>query len=107
MTISFNVPDQFIPTFVSASRWQIDRPDLSDSRIAIKYLKQCVGKLIDDYNYYLAVGVETDALKTLQAQFKTTNTSITSLHRQIMDAEQILQEKQATVTMTPTVVDDE
>lgn len=86
MNISFNITDELGDTFISASRWKIDRPDISDTRVVNKYLKNCIGELVDSYVKNQAIGVDEQVLLELRSQ-------ATTISNQLFTAERAYHEK--------------
>ena len=88
MNISFNIADDIGAEFVSAVRLQVNRPDLSDSRIINKFLKRVITDTVNDYRRHLALATEESELATLTAQ------QISNM--QILDAAKISLEQKKT-----------
>jgi hypothetical protein len=68
MNINFNIGDELGSQFISASRWMIDRPDLSDDRILKKNIKQYIGNCVDEYNKFLVLADSASVVTSLTAQ---------------------------------------
>lgn len=76
MNIAFNIPDELGNQFITASRWMIDRPDLTDDRIIKKNIKQYMGSCIDNYNRSLLLNESASLVTTLESQLVDTRTQL-------------------------------
>jgi hypothetical protein len=91
--INFDVKDSLYENFLSASRWQIDRPALTDGEIIKKSLKSQMGTLIETHQRFLALNIEEMTVQTFRQQAIQTQA-------QLMRAEMDLQEKKTTFEST-------
>ncbi len=73
MNINFNIPDDYANKFISAARWKIDRPDLSDDRILKKILKQYIENLIDEHTKNIILQSSSSVVNTLKSQSEYCN----------------------------------
>lgn len=85
MNISFNITDNIGESFISASRWKIDLPEISDNRVMIKYLKNCIGELVDSYAKYKAIGNDEQNLQDLKSQALTISNQLFVAERSYYD----------------------
>lgn len=71
MNINFNVKDEIGVSFISASKWQLNNPELTDDAAVKKCLKRYMGSVIDIYNKDLAIGDDERNLTNLRSQSST------------------------------------
>lgn len=76
MNINFNVTDELGNQFITASRWMIDRPDLTDDRIIKKNIKRYIGDCIDNYNRSLLLNESASLVTTLESQLVSTRNQL-------------------------------
>ncbi len=94
MNISFNVSDELGADYLLAARWKISNPDLTDEQVMKKYLKRCMGVLIDEHKKDLALSTDRAAVKQMQ--------------KELLDAQQalVVKVRDYDATATPTDVPD-
>lgn len=68
MNINLNISDELGEQFISASRWMINRPDLTDDRIVKKNIKRYIGDCINDYNKNLALNESSSLVTSLESE---------------------------------------
>ncbi len=68
MNISFNIENELGDRFISASKWMMDRPDLSNEKIIKKNIKQYIGHCVDDYNKFLILADSASLVANLAEQ---------------------------------------
>jgi len=68
MNVNFNIPDTLGEQFISASKWMINRPDLSDDRVVKKNIKNYMGNCIDEYNKHLMLNDSASLVLSLTQQ---------------------------------------
>lgn len=98
MNINFNVPDALGEQFISASRWMIVRPDLTDDRIIKKNIKRYMGDCIDNYNKSLLLNDSASLVTTLESQAY-------SFRNQFVIAQEKLEKAKAALNTIYTPVD--
>jgi hypothetical protein len=81
MNISFNVNDDKGNAFISASKWIIDDPLLTDDQNVNKCLKKYMARAIDDHIRHTALVTYELAVEDL----KTQNRALTLQVRQAID----------------------
>jgi hypothetical protein len=94
MNISFNVKDELGVSFISASRWDLKRSDLTDAEIIKKSVKKYMGLLIDSYNRSLVLETDQINLVALRNQMSSLQTQSDVLQRQLFDTEESYRIKQ-------------
>lgn len=94
MNISFNVSDELGADYLLAARWKISNPDLTDEQVMKRYLKRCMGVLIDEYKKDLALSTDRAAVKQMQ--------------KELLDVQQalVVKARDYDATSTPTSVPD-
>jgi hypothetical protein len=68
MTINFNIPDDIGADYILAAHWKLPDPGFTDEQVVKKYLKKCIGLLIDDYKKETALAEDRALVKSLQLQ---------------------------------------
>jgi hypothetical protein len=76
MNISFNIQDDLGAQFVTASKWVINRPDLTDDKVCDKYLKQKIGELVDSHRRFTVLGEPEIEVSSLRTQVRTIGTKL-------------------------------
>lgn len=86
MNINFNVTDELGKQFITASRWMIDKPELTDDRIIKKNIKRYIRDCIDNYNRFLLINESASLVTTLESQLVSTRNQLIVAQEDYMKA---------------------